>query len=237
MLTITLRHANDALAHSGSQSNQIILKNKLLEILVTLRNGKNLYKYMIEYLSKKLLTKSYNNLELKLNSYGVLPSKESLNCLYGLLKVFSKALDKTLEDAHYICSVDPGGGKTEAIVCFVQAWKSLGFLPKGGILIAVNTKDQIHSLVNRLGLDKDDYACLAGDDTILRYGLGQSSIDDAKVLITTQQMIVSRTSGKAFSDAADFFYKGKPRSLRVWDESLIPSEPISIKVCCCPLNG
>ncbi len=185
---------------------------------------------MIEDLSKRLLTKSYNNLELKLNSYGVSPSKESLNCLYGLLKVFSKALDKTLEDAHYICSVDPGGGKTEAIVCFVQAWKSLGFLPKGGILIAVNTKDQIHSLVNRLGLDKDDYACLAGDDTILRYGLGQSSIDDAKVLITTQQMIVSRTSGKAFSDAADFFYKGKPRSLRVWDESLIPSEPISIKI-------
>lgn len=107
---------------------------------------------------------------MKLNSYGVLPSKESPDCLYNLLKVFTRALDETLEDAHYVCSVDPGGGKTEAIVCFVKAWKSLEFLPKGGILIAVNTIDQIDSLVNRLGLDEDDYACLAGDDTILRYG-------------------------------------------------------------------
>src|SRR5690606_5109869 len=39
----------------------------------------------------------------------------------------------------------------------------------------------------------------------------------------------SRTKGRPFSDVNDFYYNGQPRALRLWDESILPSDGIVIR--------
>ena len=33
---------------------------------------------------------------------------------------------------------------------------------------------------------------------------------------------------KAFSEMSDFFYNGKPRQVRVWDEAILPSRTLTL---------
>lgn len=43
-------------------------------------------------------------------------------------------------------------------------------------------------------------------------------------MFTTQQMIERRTRDRSFAQATEFHFKGRPRLLRIWDESLVPAE-------------
>ena len=61
-------------------------------------------------------------------------------------------------------------------------------------------------------------------------GLPEGELGKARVLFTTQQMIRSRTLGQSFTAAADFHFEGRPRVLRLWDESIMPAEPIVIRI-------
>ena len=41
-------------------------------------------------------------------------------------------------------------------------------------------------------------------------------------------MTDSRLKDKLFSEGEEFYYKGKPRQIRIWDESFMPGEPIVV---------
>jgi hypothetical protein len=154
----------------------------------------------------------------------------SESCFRLLMDHFDRGLNGLLDPSFYLSSIPPGYGKTEAIVSFVKACKDAGFNPKGGILIGLQSKDQISSLVKRLGLSKSEVGILTKDDAINDLGCGIDKINEAPVLITTQQMVASRTSNRSFVKAADFFFEGSARSLRVWDESFLISQPVMMKV-------
>jgi hypothetical protein len=161
-----------------------------------------------------------------LSSYGNEVDLHSRVALESLILAFEEGLRGKLPQAFYLSSIDPGVGKTQAISTFLKVWKSRGFLPEGSVLVGVKTKDEIQSLVDRLGLDDADYACLTTDKAINALGRGEGSSGSARVLITTQQMIVSRTKDRSFSAARDFHFEGAPRTLRIWDESLVLAEPV-----------
>lgn len=168
----------------------------------------------------------FNNL----SSYGLRLDSDTGEALSCLLYHYTLGIEGKLEPSLYLCSLDPGVGKTESISSFIKAWKTLGFLPEGSILIGVNTKDQIESLVNRMELSETDFACFTRDEKFDLYGVGIERRGEARVLITTQQMIASMLKGRRFSSASDFFFQGKPRTLRIWDEGYLQSEQLSIKV-------
>lgn len=178
--------------------------------------------------AKSISHKSFEILMGDFRSFGISPSPKGMNAFKSLFDTLESALTGQLGPSYYLSSLDPGSGKTQAISCFLKAWKSNGFLPEGSVLVGVKTKEEIRGLVNRLGLDDADFACLTRDDEINALGLGKERRHEARLLITTQQMILSRTRDRSFSAASDFHYNGKARSLRIWDESLVLAQPITL---------
>ncbi|ATY30787.1 hypothetical protein CVN68_01245 [Sphingomonas psychrotolerans] len=90
----------------------------------------------------------------------------------------------------------------------------------------MKTKDEIAGLVRRLGIGPEDFACFTRDDAV--NALGRPDAENAPVLLTTQQMIISRTNDRSFTAARDFHFLGQPRALRIWDESFTLAEPVSV---------
>lgn len=169
---------------------------------------------------------SFKSLTSKLISYGNEPSEKDKESLKHLLEAYFDGISDVLNPSFFLNSLPPGSGKTEAISVFVKVWKSKAFLPDGGILIALKTLDEIKALIHRLGLGPEDFGCVTRDDAI--NGLGRADTDNAPVLITTQQMLISRSHDRSFARAADFHYKGRARALRIWDEAFDLAEPASI---------
>jgi hypothetical protein len=61
--------------------------------------------------------------------------------------------------------------------------------------------------------------------------LGTKEPFEARILITTQQLVDSRLSKvQRFSDLDEFHYLGKPRLLKIWDESLLPAEALTLNI-------
>lgn len=178
----------------------------------------------------KLYLSSFNRLISSLDSYGIKPDGDTTNGLSELVYHYSLGLRGLLKPSYYLSSLDPGAGKTESISSFIKAWKETGFEVKGSILICVNSRDQIESLIGRLDLSADDYSCLTSDEGINALGLGKGLIYKAPVLITTQQMVISRTTGRSFNAAKDFHFYDKPRTLRIWDETITLAQQLSITV-------
>ena len=175
-----------------------------------------------------LFKEASNQLISKLTSYGNLIDLPTRFALDALIFAFDQGLRGNLPQSYFLSSLDPGVGKTEAIAIFIKVWKSSGFIPKGSILIGLQNKEEIRSLIKRLDLDDADYAVLTRDSDLNNLGRGDGRQRQARVLITTQQMIASRTKDRYFGSAKDFFYEDNPRTLRLWDESFIVAQPVTI---------
>lgn len=190
------------------------------------------------------LTSALRNLCSTLYKWGNPPSTEAIEGFKALFSVLYDSASGKASPSYYLASFDPGVGKTEAIVAFVKTWEEYGFVPRGGVLITVETLPQVKSYVDRLGLKPSDFACFTSDADLNHLGLGSASRNRAKVLITTQNMIRSRVGEQVirdgrsgftkkvvkFADADDFHYLFGKRKLIVWDEGFVPSKPISISL-------
>ncbi|WP_156361333.1 hypothetical protein [Sphingomonas sp. Leaf257] len=180
--------------------------------------------------TNRLTGDAIGNTVSKLNGYGIKLSLEQYESLNIIAELLHSGLNGDLKPSYYLSSLPPGSGKTESISGFIKAWKSNGFKPEGGILICLQSKDQIASLVKRLELDESDFSVLTKDDILNDLGSGSNKIDIVPVLITTQQMIGSRLKDRTFTAASDFYYLGKPRSLRLWDETFALAQPVRLEI-------
>jgi hypothetical protein len=154
---------------------------------------------------------------------------EHKQALRSFISVLDRGLNGELPAKYHLLSLDPGMGKTQACVHFLKAWREQGYQPSSSILIGVSTLEEISSFVLAAGLPKEDFGVLTSNADMNALGLPTSRHGDAKVLFTTQQMIRSRTKGKLFADAAAFKYQGRPRTLRLWDESILPSAGVVLR--------
>ncbi len=121
-------------------------------------------------------------------------------------------------------------GKTQACACFIKAWRDAGFTPASSILVGVSNLNELRSLIASAALDPSDFAVVTSDRAMNGLGAGTEAHDSVPVLFTTQQMLRSRTKGRTFSDAFEFHHGGKPRVLRLWDEEILPSDGIVIRL-------
>ena len=131
---------------------------------------------------------------------------------------------------YFLSSVDPGVGKTEAVCMFLKAWKAKGFKPTGGVLVAVSRHDEIEAFIERSGLTDDDFAVLVAQGAQVS-SRGLRDHGSAPVLFTTHEMIRRRSRGGAeFAHLDCFHYRSRPRSCRVWDEAMLPAQPVNLRL-------
>ena len=127
----------------------------------------------------------------------------------------------------HLSSLDPGVGKTTTVICFLRALLASNAHTDVAALVCVRRKDQIEAIVKEANLDPDDFAVLTADKEL--NGLGCGSPPKARVLFTTHSMIERRCERSgSFERVAAFHYKGEPRAVRIWDEAILPGQPLTI---------
>lgn len=155
---------------------------------------------------------------------------DSRLAIKALLRALEGGLRGELEPAYHLSAIDPGIGKTLAVATFLKVWKKRGFTPSSSVLIGVSRLDEIQTYLSHAGLIHEDIAVLTSDSAVNAIGVTEAYHHQARVMFTTQQMIVSRTKGKTFEEAIEFNYQDSPRVLRIWDESLTLAVPLTLRL-------
>ena len=149
--------------------------------------------------------------------------------LKSFLSVLEQGLKGELEPSYYLLSLDPGMGKTSAIINFIKAWHEANYQPASSILVGVSTLSELRTLIESVGLPSTDFGVRTRDEDLNALGLPESRHQEAKVLFTTQAMIRSRTKGKQFAETSEFHFHDRPRSLRLWDEEILPAAGVVLR--------
>ena len=127
----------------------------------------------------------------------------------------------------HLSSLDPGVGKTTTVIFFLRSLLASNAHTDVAALVCVRRKDQIEAIVKEADLDPDDFAVLTADKEL--NGLGCGSPPKARVLFTTHSMIEKRCERSgSFGAVAAFHYQGEPRAVRIWDEAILPGQPLTI---------
>ena len=85
-----------------------------------------------------------------------------------------------------------------------------------------------------MALHEAEYSTLVTDRTEpceAIYQQGNPKPDEARVLFTTQAMLSRRLQyGGCFEHLPAFWFQGRPRQIRIWDEAILPSRPITVSL-------
>ena len=157
-----------------------------------------------------------------LTSYGRVLREEDLEAYRAVARTIAAMVHGTAGHCFYISPQPTGAGKTEEAAAAVREIVCDPALSHVGVLILVNTLDQIEPLVERMGLEPHQYAVRAAKD---EYDLNEMGLIGlcitkgakkvahryAQVLITTQQKVAAsmRYGGPTdFDHMAMFDYCG-----------------------------
>ncbi|WP_144037136.1 hypothetical protein [Sphingomonas sp. TZW2008] len=137
------------------------------------------------------------------------------------------SLEERIEKSIFVLSADCGTGKSIAVSKKLAKCKAKGSYGKG-VIIFVNSFDEVDTYVLAAGLEKEDYAIQTGAEPYAGYGSGRHKASEVPVLFASHAKArrVFKEVG-SFGLAECFYYRGKPRALRVWDEALPPVETAS----------
>ncbi len=166
----------------------------------------------------------------RLSGFGSTLAGESRMAIQGLLEALEAGLRGELDKVYHLSSIDPGIGKSLSVATFLRAWKENGFLPRSSVLIGLSRLEEIETYLRTSGLCWDEIAVLTSDKDKNDLGLHPAQHGTAPVMFTTQQMIQSRTKYRRMEKVKEFHFQGEPRVLRIWDESLIPADALSLRL-------
>jgi hypothetical protein len=135
------------------------------------------------------------------------------------------------EQSFYLSSLDPGVGKTQTVVHFLNALVASPEHVDVGAVVFMFTKDEIKALAREaeaVGLPQSAFAARVHQDDLEVNALGCGDPASARILFTTHQRLVTICSDRAFGEVGDFNYHGQPRQVRIWDERLLPARDIHL---------
>lgn len=140
----------------------------------------------------------------------------------------------TVKARIFLFKASCGLGKSTAIQSFLREWKADGFKPGEGVLIVLPTLEEIEAYILRTDLHSTDYAVVVSDKALASKGRGMTDAGEAPVVYTTHEMFKRRVTwkkdkwGRGFKAATCFHYRGKPRSLVIYDETLHRAQEIAL---------
>ncbi|HEY9019294.1 MAG TPA: hypothetical protein VIN17_01435, partial [Paracoccaceae bacterium] len=158
---------------------------------------------------------------------GGLPHRDVTIALRELVATFVAMAEGKASPVFYLSSLDPGIGKTTALICFVQELLRSERHQDVAVLLCFSQREEIARLVEELGLGEADYAIFTGkEDTVNKPT--STPYGQARILFTTHAMVKTRCRDRCFQDAEVFHYQGEVREVRIWDEAMLPGEVVSI---------
>lgn len=158
------------------------------------------------------------------------PSPAMWEALEHLALTMEDMANGECPQAVYLSSLDPGVGKTQTITHFIQALMESPDHGHVGVLVCLSRLDEIRSMVEEIGLDKEDFGVMTSDPTLNQLGRQFEEHDKARVLFTTQQMVETRCQRKSsFAAVEPFHFQSEPRMVRLWDESMLPGTDVILK--------
>ncbi len=129
----------------------------------------------------------------------------------------------------FVSFLPPGMGKTTTLIQSIKAISGMSAYDHVGFIIFLERYEEIEKVVAEMGLSEEDYAVTTSDQRM--NAKGNQNKKSARVLFTTQAMLRSKAdNGQVkFEDMADFYYQGKPRQVRVWDEAVLPFMALTVE--------
>lgn len=155
------------------------------------------------------------------------PSPEMYSALTAVAETLAKMAVGQPAQTIYLSSLDPGIGKTTVYTKFLDALLLAPSLADVGVLILVSRLDEVRSLVEQGTIPASMLSVLTSDPDL--NGCGLVPANDAQVLITTQQGLEKRLRNQPFEQCSSLFYQGAPRRVRIWDESWLPGDGITLR--------
>lgn len=135
----------------------------------------------------------------------------------------------SLERNIYLSSLAPGVGKTTAVTHAIRQLIARDEYRHVGVIFFLARVEEITKLVDTMGLTERDFSVMVSDSYRDANAHGNQEKSNARVMFTTQQMLMSRRKGHdSFAEISDFHWNGRPRSVRIWDEAISPAHPITL---------
>lgn len=154
------------------------------------------------------------------------PSTAMKTALYDVLLKLEAMAKGTCNPSIFLSSLDPGVGKTQTVVHFVQALLKSPDYSDVGVIICLSRLDEIAQLTKAMDIGQDQFAVFTSDNEL--NCLGSATPNKARVLFTTQQMIEKRCEGQSFCQTEAFHFQGQPRQVRIWDEAILPGRTLTV---------
>jgi hypothetical protein len=154
------------------------------------------------------------------------PSPEQWAALADLASTLQALAHGTAEPRFFLSSLDPGVGKSQTLVQFVKVLLASASHDHVGVLICVSRLTEVERMVNEVGIPAKLLCVRTSDDEL--NALSGADADQARIVVTTQQMLERRLADRSFNEAGLFTFQGKPRAVRVWDEAWLPGHPVTL---------
>lgn len=115
------------------------------------------------------------------------PSDDQMDALRDVVATAVAMAEGSCVPATYLSSLDPGVGKTTAIVNFIQQLLLHPDHQRVSILVCLPRRDEISRVVNDMNLPPEDFAVMTSDEATNR--LSTTPPEEARILLTTHSMI------------------------------------------------
>jgi hypothetical protein len=133
------------------------------------------------------------------------PSPAQMAALEDVARNVEQMADGRLANSVYLSSLDPGVGKTQAVIHSVRELLRSKRHEDIGMIFFLSRLAEIKTIVAEIGLHQEQFAVLVANSSENSHlnTLGNRNRDRARVLFTTQQMLQSRSRGKKFAEVED----------------------------------
>jgi len=146
------------------------------------------------YTSASLVENTLRGLRSTFDDRGLSPSPEMLTGLRSAIQVMAAMADGLCVPAYYVSSLDPGVGKTTAMVHFLR--ELIASQDHQGVpaLVCLGRLDQIRNVIEEASLQDQDFAVLTAKGNEEMNSLGCGVPEEARVLFITHAMVEKRCS-------------------------------------------
>jgi hypothetical protein len=123
------------------------------------------------------------------------PSTAQWEALEAVVRNVEQMADGTLKQVAYLSSLDPGVGKTQSVIHSVRALLKLERYSDIGVIICLGRSAEIQTIVREMRLADEQFAVLVANKKENSHlnSMGNPDNNQARVLLTTQQMLESRS--------------------------------------------
>jgi hypothetical protein len=160
---------------------------------------------------------------------GLRPSPAMWEGIEDLCVCLQRMAEGDAKRDFFLSSLDPGVGKTQTVFHFLLSLLASTKHDNVGAVVFMFTKEEIKTFVaeaQAAGLPDTAFAARVHKNDVEVNKLGCGDPEAARILFTTQQRLVTICTGRSFGEVQEFRYRGRPREVRVWDELLLPAQPV-----------